>query len=220
VVDFTQQSDAEILAYLARAAGAPTCGRFAAGQLERPLQRAALAAPRRWRAWLAAAVAVWGLREAAGSEARAQTPTEQHERPATSPNNFAAKPDYEGVAQQLVLSGVVFDSQSGEVLPGVSVILNGTDIATATNAKGEFRLAVAYESSRDGFLPARVLFQYLGYVTQEWRVAELSSQPARIALQTDVKGLMEIAVLPPVPWKPRAFYHWGKYWLTRPFQRR
>ncbi|GAB3875215.1 hypothetical protein GCM10028824_30050 [Hymenobacter segetis] len=81
VVDFTLKTDAEILAYLAGAAGTRTCGRFAAGQLERPLQRAAAAAPTaRWRAWLAAAVAVWGVREGSGVVAQAQAPAEWRAR--------------------------------------------------------------------------------------------------------------------------------------------
>lgn len=80
VVDFTQQSDAEILAYLARAAGGRTCGRFAAGQLERPLQRAAPAAPTRWRSWLAAALAVWGLRATSCIAAQAQVSVENRAR--------------------------------------------------------------------------------------------------------------------------------------------
>ena len=81
VVDFTLKTDAEILTYLARAAGTRTCGRFAAGQLERPLQRAVPAAPTaRWRAWLAAAVAVWAVREGLATEAKAQAPTEWRAR--------------------------------------------------------------------------------------------------------------------------------------------
>ena len=51
VVDSALKSDAEILAYLAGAASGRTCGRFVAGQLERPLQRAAPAAPTRRRTW-------------------------------------------------------------------------------------------------------------------------------------------------------------------------
>ncbi len=72
VVDFTLKTDAEILTYLARAAGTRTCGRFAAGQLERPLQRAVPAAPTRWRAWLAAAVALWTMREGVGESVKGQ----------------------------------------------------------------------------------------------------------------------------------------------------
>ena len=81
VVDFTLKTDAEILAYLARTAGGRTCGRFAAGQLARPLQRAVPVAPAaRWRAWLAAVVAVWAVRESAATEANAQTVIEWRAR--------------------------------------------------------------------------------------------------------------------------------------------
>ncbi|GAB2852814.1 hypothetical protein [Hymenobacter ruber] len=81
VVDFTLKTDAEILAYLAGAASPRICGRFAAGQLERPLQRAAAVAPTaRWRAWLAAAVAMWGVREGSGVVAQAQAPAEWRAR--------------------------------------------------------------------------------------------------------------------------------------------
>lgn len=81
VVDFTLKTDAEILVYLAGAVTGRTCGRFAAGQLERPLQRVVPAAPSgRWRAWLAAMVAIWALRESIGTEAKAQTATEWRSR--------------------------------------------------------------------------------------------------------------------------------------------
>jgi len=81
VVDFTLKTDAEILAYLAGAAAGRTCGHFAAGQLERPLQRAVPVAPAaRWRAWLAAIVAVWAVREGISAEAKAQAATEWHAR--------------------------------------------------------------------------------------------------------------------------------------------
>ena len=81
VVDFTLKTDAEIMAYLAGAATGRTCGRFAAGQLERPLQRVVPAAlSGRWRAWLAAMVAIWALRESIGTEAKAQTATEWRAR--------------------------------------------------------------------------------------------------------------------------------------------
>ena len=80
VVDFTQQTDDEILAYLAGAASNRTCGRFAAGQLECPLQRAVLAAPTRWWAWLAA-VAMWAVREGVGELVEAQTPIEMRVLP-------------------------------------------------------------------------------------------------------------------------------------------
>jgi hypothetical protein len=57
VVNFTQNTDAEILAYLAQATGR-TCGRFRAGQLGQPrrLARQAGRSPH-WQLWLAGLLA-------------------------------------------------------------------------------------------------------------------------------------------------------------------
>ena len=115
VVDFTLKTDAEILAFLAGAVSGRTCGRFAAGQLERPLQRAAPAAPNgRWRAWLAAAVAVWGLREGNSLATHAQaTPAEWRTRywggpvPATRPIEAPATPNLQPLEMQKPLATIV-----------------------------------------------------------------------------------------------------------------
>ena len=122
VVDFTLKTDAEIRTFLAGATSGRTCGRFAAGQLERPLQRAVPAAPTRWRPWLAAAVAVWAVREGNGTTARAQAPMEQRSRPDTS-LSVKGKPDREGVRAAFIVRGVVLDSASHEGLPGVTVLI-------------------------------------------------------------------------------------------------
>jgi|GEM_PF-5922451 len=54
VVDFTQKTDAEILAYLAHAGRGNTCGRFRKEQLGRPLRPVLPVPPAtRWQAWLA-----------------------------------------------------------------------------------------------------------------------------------------------------------------------
>ena len=265
VVDFTLKTDAEILAYLARAAGTRTCGRFAAGQLERPLQRAVPVAPTaRWRAWLAAAVAVWGLREGSSVMTQAQTPAEWRTRywggpvpPAPSaetPETPAAVAPLEArrpiapapappIAQHIVvggavaaisvvaghcaavplqLRGVVTDSISGEGLPGVTVLLPGTQIGVSTGSAGAFALLVP----ADQVLPqgVRVQVSSIGYMTQRRVVTAATAGSQIFRLQADVKGLMGLVVrpprrLPPAPWHPRRFYYWGKYWLTRPFRR-
>ena len=270
VVDFTLKTDAEILAHLAGAASGRTCGRFAAGQLERPLQRAAPAAPTaRWRAWLAAAVAVWAVREGISAEAKAQAPTEWRARywggpvpaaphaetPETpvaiapleirKPAATAAPPPIAqhyvlggaistvavaprctaAAAAPLQLRGVVTDSLSGEGLPGVTVLLPGTQIGVSTGPTGEFALSVPAEK-----VPAsgvKVQVSSIGYVTQQRVVTAAHAASQTFQLQADVKGLMgEVVIcrlpppkLPPAPWHPRRFYYWGKYWLTRPFGR-
>ena len=266
VVDFTLKTDAEILAHLAGAAGSRTCGRFAAGQLERPLQRAVPVAPTaRWRAWLAAVVAVWSLREGSGVAAHAQTPSEWRTRywggpvpsapvaetpeaPAAvaplevrKPIATAAPPPVTqhfimggavpaisiGARQRAAvvpfqLRGVVTDSVSGEGLPGVTVLLPGTQIGVSTGPTGAFTLLVPAE--RVSPLGVQVQVSSIGYMTQRRVVTAVAAGLQTFRLQGDVKGLMGLVVsplrkLPPVPWHPRRFYYWGKYWLTRPFQR-
>lgn len=77
VVDFTQQTDAQILAYLRQVGAGRTCGRFQAGQLGRPLRPAPLVGkPLHWQLWLA------GLLAAALSMQSCQ-PTTGEMQPAT-----------------------------------------------------------------------------------------------------------------------------------------
>ncbi|MCC3153702.1 carboxypeptidase-like regulatory domain-containing protein, partial [Hymenobacter sp. BT770] len=230
----TSQSDAEILAFFARAAGTRTCGRFAAGQLERPLQRAVPVAPTRWRAWLAAAVALWSLREVAPTVAQAQAPAEWRARygggpvPATPPAPQPAAHAVPEAALPLVLRGVVTDFANKEGLPGVTVLLKGTTIGTSTNQDGTFELVVPTEMAAQASLPVAV--SSIGYVTQLHSVATAAvASPLAFQLQADrmefvggiVMGAMVMPrVLPPAPWHPRRFYNWGKYWVMRPFRSR
>ncbi|GAB3853691.1 hypothetical protein GCM10028822_22730 [Hymenobacter terrigena] len=240
VVDFTLKTDAEILAYLAGAAGTRTCGRFAVGQLERPLQRAAAVAPTaRWRAWLAAAVALWAVREGNGLVAHAQAPAEWRARYWGGPVPSAPVADVpvpasdgsavavaapEARAAGYVIRGVVRDSSAHLGLPGVTVLLKHTQIGVPTDEHGAFALTVPAQYVVNG--TAEIQLNYVGYVSQFHRLAVGQPAPAnRFYLETDVKGMLlgEVVYiaprkLPPVPWHPRRFYYWGKYWLTRPFR--
>ncbi len=231
VVDFTQQTDAEILAFLAKAAGARTCGRFAAGQLERPLQRAAPAAPTRWRAWLAAAAAVWAVREGATATAHAQAPAEQHQLlgalpvAKTSPEqpDPAPRQPISGPVPVQVLRGVVRDSATREGIPGVTVLLKGTLIGVSTDAAGHFELQTPAELQTG---TVTLTISSIGYVTVEQRVnqsatptaLDISLSPDRRELSGELIVAGYVTARPPWPWHPRRFYSWSKYWLTRPFR--
>ena len=147
VVDFTLKTDAEILAYLASAAGGSACGRFAAGQLKRPLQRAAPAAPIRWRAWLAAAVAVWALRETSSAPARGQTPTEMRKmgkvRSVPIERQAQRKSDYEGPVLTLrSVSGTVRDSVTQQSIRGTAIFLRNETLSATTDSAGHFHLRI------------------------------------------------------------------------------
>ena len=229
VVDFTLKTDAEILAYLTKAAGSRTCGRFAAGQLERPLQRAAPAAPTaRWRAWLAAAAAVWGLREVLSVAANAQTPIEMQRKvgkPVVMREPQARrKPDYEGPGSLRTVRGIVRDSATHEGLPGVSVLIRNTTTGIATDHTGAFELTLPADYADANGVTLRIAF--IGYVTQErYLLASDESLPLEVVLRPDQQMLGEMVIAggahfrQPWPWHPRAFYNWTKYQLTRPFRR-
>jgi hypothetical protein len=136
VVDFTLKTDAEILAYLAQP-GAGTCGRFWEDQLARPLRPPGPPLPRsRWRTWLAAVAALWGLREATARPAAAQPPTAEH------PPKKAGRATPASFRPAWQIRGVVRDAATNEPLPGVAVFLKAENRNTITDSAGRFRLRV------------------------------------------------------------------------------
>jgi len=221
VVDFSRMSDAEVLAYLAKPGQASGCGRFLASQLERRLLPPQNTNATRWRSWLMAAVALWGLRETAGSEAKGQTRTEQRAVSAGSPLDYSIKPDYEGIPGPRVLRGTVVDSSTSEGLPGVSIFLQGTTIGTSSDSDGKFSLVLP-----PGTKPV-VIINYLGYLPQSVVPLEQAYQDGpgiRVALLVDPTLAGEVIMTGGYhrrawPWHPREFYYWAKYQLSRPFQR-
>ena len=229
VVDFTLKTDAEILAYLAKAVGTRTCGRFAAGQLERPLQRAVPVAPTRWRAWLAAAVAVWSLREAVGSSAEAQASTKQcivmGGLPMVAANTIPAQLNPIGEqhsavpTQEMVLRGMVLDAVAYRGVPGATVLLAGTNIGVATSSDGSFEIRVPTALAASAIT---VSFSCVGYL-REQRTVRAGAPDMVVAMASDTRALGELVIIPrvapPTPWPARRIYDWGKYWFMRPFGR-
>ncbi|MEM1134757.1 MAG: SusC/RagA family TonB-linked outer membrane protein [Bacteroidota bacterium] len=86
---------------------------------------------------------------------------------------------------QVVISGVVTSSEDSEPLPGVSIIIKGTNIGTTTDIEGRYAL----EASEGSVLQ----FSYIGYATQEIEVANQST--IDVALITDLEQLDEIVVV-------------------------
>lgn len=62
-------------------------------------------------------------------------------------------------AQEVEVNGQVVDGETGEPLPGVNVVVQGTTTGTSTNAEGTYSLSVP----SDGTL----VFSFVGYETQE-----------------------------------------------------
>ena len=85
-----------------------------------------------------------------------------------------------------VVKGVVTDSDNGNPLAGVTVVLSGSSRGTTTDANGAWSLAVpSAESVLD--------FSYLGYVPQKIRVGNRSQ--IDIALTADNKNIDEVVVI-------------------------
>lgn len=88
-------------------------------------------------------------------------------------------------AQNRTVSGRVTDRQTGEGLPGVTVLVKGTSNGISTNSDGTFSLSVPATGST-------LVFSSIGYLTTERAVGTESK--LNIALAGDSKTLSEVVV--------------------------
>ncbi|MDJ0364247.1 carboxypeptidase-like regulatory domain-containing protein [Hymenobacter sp. H14-R3] len=234
VVDFTWRTDAEILAILRQAAG-ETCGRLRADQLNRPLVAAVAAgSAQRWRAWLAATLALWGARE--GSSLAAEARTEPAPNAHHSPTKLR-KASYSKPTTKL-LHGTARDAATHEPLAGVAVFLKGENRAATTDSAGRFslRLPAGPPAGRR----RRLVLHRAGYLSRQLPLAPapgavqvgLRADPAAsgvevVAMQQEREcrissgavATISIANEQPPPQPAARPGHGFFYWLTRPFRR-
>ena len=88
------------------------------------------------------------------------------------------------MGQAVNITGTVSDSRTGEALPGVNVIIQGTSIGTATNVQGAYSIMVPTT-------PAVLQYSAVGYSPEEVRVTS-SSSVVDVALIEDVAFLSNI----------------------------
>src|SRR5450759_3048346 len=88
--------------------------------------------------------------------------------------------------QQVTVRGTVTDASTGEVLPGVNVIIPGTTVGTMTDASGKYSLEVPNAS-------VRLQFSFIGYVTQD--VALGGQSTLNVTMTSDVAKLSEVVVV-------------------------
>src|SRR6476469_6824181 len=69
------------------------------------------------------------------------------------------------LSQSKKITGKVTDLNTGEALPGVTVTIEGTPVATITDSSGRYDIEVP--SSK-----ATLLFSYVGYVVQPMKVGD------------------------------------------------
>ncbi|MCA8830614.1 carboxypeptidase-like regulatory domain-containing protein [Hymenobacter pini] len=95
-----------------------------------------------------------------------------------APEPVIPQPDW------VVVRGRVLERQSGEGMPGVTVLLKGTTHGVSTNADGSFALATP---PAGGIL----VFSSIGYVSREWRIDGLTTQ---ISMAPSTQQLNEVVV--------------------------
>ncbi len=88
-------------------------------------------------------------------------------------------------AQSKSVSGKVTDATDGSPLPGVSVVIKGTNTGTTTDTNGSFNLATVPEN-------ASLVFSFIGFVVTEVVVGNQSTISVR--LESDIKALQEVVV--------------------------
>jgi len=145
VVDFTHQTDAEILAHIRQAGAGATCGRFQANQLAQPV-RPAYPAPRpaRWQTWLAgwlvAALATQGCQPTPPGEPLPREVTLAAARNSDSVAMTLDSAVVAGIADSLgnVITGQVYALASHRPVSQASVQLQHTSLTAITDATGHF----------------------------------------------------------------------------------
>ncbi len=88
--------------------------------------------------------------------------------------------------QQNVVTGKVIDSETGEPIPGVNIIVKGTTVGTMTDASGNYSLSVLDRN-------ATLVFSFIGYSSQEIPLEGRSK--LNVSLVSETVGLEEVVVI-------------------------
>ena len=88
-------------------------------------------------------------------------------------------------AQEVKVTGTVTDKETGETLPGVTVLVEGASNGTITDIDGVFTLNVPSEN-------AKLIFSFVGFTTQE---IELNGRSViNVTMDIDIQSLEEVVV--------------------------
>lgn len=91
--------------------------------------------------------------------------------------------------QQIMVSGLVTDAETGQPLPGVNITVKDTNLGTATDTDGRYRIELPGDTPGNAVL----VFTFMGYLSTEIPLNNQSTVNA--ALQPDVVGLEEVVVI-------------------------
>jgi TonB-linked SusC/RagA family outer membrane protein len=90
-----------------------------------------------------------------------------------------------GAANENIVKGSVTD-EKGEGLPGVNILIKGSQVGTVTDVKGDFAITLRNETDV-------LVFSYVGYLSQE--IVAGNRNTLKIVLVADQKSLEEVVVV-------------------------
>lgn len=198
-------SDAEVVDWLSKQEGR-TCGKFRHDQLGRELLATSASSRRRWT-WRAA---VLGLSAWLNTK-----PVEAHPSPVFPLSIRDAAPEEE-ISQKalaadslVVLKGRILDAKGNNPMPGTTVLLKGTTMATPTDVNGYFSLELPTGIQTE---EQTVIISFIGYIPQERKVAELlRASEVTILLSEDTSTMGETVIVGGAFWykwySPRGLYY-------------
>jgi hypothetical protein len=184
VIDFTRMSDRQILDYLAKKK-AHTCGRFRADQLKTytfPEPNSIRPGFTLLRAGILGLLLIFTSRPAGAKNTVPVMPTVEmtQSTPGVGVETM--------VRVEHWVKGVVRD-QTGEPLPGVSVIRKGTTQGTATDAEGRFEFPHKLKAGDV------LTFSFIGFTSIDYVVPEKASGDVKVSLTVDISLEMDTMIM-------------------------
>ncbi len=88
--------------------------------------------------------------------------------------------------QQQLITGKVISADTGEPLPGVSIVIQGSSSGTITDLDGNFEITIPGASTV-------LVFQYIGYITEKVTISDQTH--IEVSLDVDLVQLSEVVVV-------------------------
>lgn len=101
-------------------------------------------------------------------------------------NNIIVITPSESIVQQYTVSGTVTDATTGEPLPGVNIVVEGTTTGVISDIDGKYSITLENSS-------ATLSFSFVGYIAQ--RIALGGKNVIDVKLEADVRKLDEVVVV-------------------------
>ena len=183
VVDFTKMSDRAILEFLKNKA-AHTCGRFRSDQLKEYVHPAQIDIKPGFTLVRAGVVSLLLLLINKQSFAESI--------PAKLAIETVQRRDYTGEVGRpsdgQIVKGIIKD-ETGLGLPGVNVMLKGTNEGTVTAADGSFEFP---RKLSEGDV---LIFSFIGYASQEYVIQEKNEKTVDLAMELEISLEMDMIVM-------------------------